>query len=476
MPATAALTVKDELVGLGTGKPFQSFELAQRPLYEDVYSANPFNHLHLEVEEPQQDQTYKGKGKEWQLVEAGKEWQLRAGELSAEAGDVYRLDPVTGTVFFGLETALEQGGDGTRSVGSATSPRAGRSVQTHDLRGRIPPVGSRIVARSYRYVAAGAKGNVAALTINTQRVFDDRIRDVTNFIPASGGSDEEDIEQTKLRAPQALKNFDRAVTLEDYEQLVFRASSRVKKARCLGPLLRNVQVEYRALGNNNQYEKRQEIRPMPQTFGGLIRREGSVAVIIMPDIQEAADLPKLDPRKLDPQPRPSTELIHEVQRYLDDRRPLTTSLVVTGPRFVAVAVEVLVRLWPDALSLPPSMGGVQTRDDLKDRIDQRITLFLHPVKGNKEGNGWDFGESLFLSGLFEFLKPTIGELGYIQSLRATGVADYSPGNRPPEGERPKLDGSVGVSVADYEILCSGQHKDRVEPRWHKVEIKGVDES
>src|SRR5208283_2142284 len=104
---------------------------------------------------------------------------------------------------------------------------------------------------------------------------------------------------------------------------------------------------------------------------------------------------------------------------------------------------------------PPSMGGGQTRDDLKDKIDQRITLFLHPVKGNKEGNGWDFGESLFLSGLFEFLKPTIGELGYIESLKATGVADYSPDKRP--GDLPKLDGSVGVSIADYEILCSGQH-------------------
>ena len=212
--------------------------------------------MHLEVEEPQQDQTYKGKGKEWQLVEAGKEWQLRAGELSAEAGDVYRLDPVTGTVFFGLETALEQGGDGTRSVGSATSPRAGRSVQSSSTCAASPPVGSRIVARSYRYVAAGTKGNVAALTINTQRVFDDRIRDVTNFIPAWEGPTRKTSSRPSSAHPQALKNFDRAVTLEDYEQLVFRPPSRVKKARCLGPLLRDVQVEYRALGNNNQYEKR----------------------------------------------------------------------------------------------------------------------------------------------------------------------------------------------------------------------------
>ena len=57
--ATAVQTVKGELVGLGTGKPFQSFELPNRPLYKDPRSSrNPYAHFKLAVA-----------GKTWTRVE-----------------------------------------------------------------------------------------------------------------------------------------------------------------------------------------------------------------------------------------------------------------------------------------------------------------------------------------------------------------------------------------------------------------------
>jgi hypothetical protein len=273
-----------------------------------------------------------------------------------------------------------------------------------------------------------------------------------NLVSAVGGADGEDIEETKRRAPQALRNLERAVTREDYEQMARTASSRVKKVRCLGPLARN---------------------GVPQTYGGLIRREGSASIIVVSDIDQAYD-PNNDDLRARPelaQPRTRAVLIHEVQSYLDLRRPLTTKLVVTGPRYVKVMVDVEIKLWPNALIIA---GADQTVDQLKDQIDRRIRLFLHPVKGNQQGSGWEIGQSVFLSGLFEFLKPELRAIGYIKSLTARGAADYKPANRP--DNLPKLAENMGVGIADYEIICSGQHPQAGksldgQPRWHKVTIK-----
>lgn len=53
VPATNALTITSpELLGTSSGKPFQSFELRQRPLHKEVGSPDPFGHLRLQVREP----------------------------------------------------------------------------------------------------------------------------------------------------------------------------------------------------------------------------------------------------------------------------------------------------------------------------------------------------------------------------------------------------------------------------------------
>ena len=116
VPAQAVLTVEGEKVGTGNGKPFQSFELAERPLYKDVYAANPYGHLKLAVG-----------GENWQLVEAGTDWQFRAGARSdTAAAAVYRLDPVTGTIYFGSATTPEPGA-ARHSIGWVSQRHARRA-------------------------------------------------------------------------------------------------------------------------------------------------------------------------------------------------------------------------------------------------------------------------------------------------------------------------------------------------------------
>ena len=394
--ATAVQRVTREVLGLGTGKPYQTLELANRPLYKDPRnSGQPYHHLELTVAD-----------KPWTLVE----------DMGTDPdAPVYRVDPVTGTIYFGR-------GRG----GTSGDPR------DLDLGGMAPSAGSQIVA-AYRYVPAGAAGNVPAGAINTQRVPKSEISWVINPVQAYGGTDEEEIEETKRRAPRELRNFNRAVTLEDYEDLAHKADNRVKKVRCLGPRY--------VFGDPKTAE----------SYANMIRQEGNVHVIILPVVSSSDD-PK---QQVDPHPRPPIDLIHEVQRYLDERRPLTTRLFVTGPRYLEITITIKVKLWPEALRVGGGEAREQFRKTLAGKLDRAIVRYLHPIEGKSDGKGWKVGEHFFVSGLFQHLQQTvIGDLGYIESLTAGKKAGYFPADRP-ESSLPSLgDGVAGIGVADYEIVCS----------------------
>ena len=49
------------------------------------------------------------------------------------------------------------------------------------------------------------------------------------------------------------------------------------------------------------------------------------------------------------------------------------------------------------------------------RIRLRLTNFLHPLIGNHDGRGWDFGESVFVSDIATLIKDTPG-VDAVQSL------------------------------------------------------------
>ena len=316
--------------------------------------------------------------------------------------NAFRLNPVTGTIEFG-----------------------------DDQHGRVPPSGSEVRVVSYRYVAGGASGNVAPASVTVQRTPISGIARVFNPGAAQGGADEEDIDEAKRRAPEVLRNRFRAVTAEDYEFLAQEASTAVKKTRCLTPPNR--------LDNTG---------PAP-AFGGLVRDHGHVNVIIVPNLTS------------DDRPRPSTELIRDVQRYLNDHRVVATSATVTGPRYVPVKATVTVKLWPPSSTSPQS----RTDDALHTEIEKLVRAYLHPLTGGKNGDGWAVGEPLFVSGLFDRVQALIGSDGFINSLIVEPQApDYVPPVRPPLGVLGLSDiaSAVGVSVADYELICGGSE--------HAIEI------
>jgi predicted phage baseplate assembly protein len=166
--ATAAQTVRDEVVGSSNGNPNQALRLRRRPVLADPP-------LRLEVDE--------GSGpNEWTPVSDF--YGIGPDETC------YRLNRATGQIVFG---------DGRR--------------------GRIPVAGeANVIARHYRY-GGGEMGNVGAGTITNLASVIRGVESVTNYRPASGGEDEELLTDTKLRAAWELKTRERAVTLEDFIEL-----------------------------------------------------------------------------------------------------------------------------------------------------------------------------------------------------------------------------------------------------------------
>lgn len=337
-------------------------------------------------------------------------------DFPAGAGNVYRIDPVAGEISFGNF-------DPATLVGH----------------GSVPPSGTAISATTYRYVAGGTSGNVGAATITSMRTPVAGIIGVTNLFSAYGASDEEAIEDTKRRAPEVLRNRHRAVTAEDYEYLAKEATTDVKIVRCLEPRIHLLTTPDFTAGDSWE-------------FAGLIRDPGNVFVIVVPDLG-----------KNEPRPEPGLELLHEVQRFLDRRRDVTTRLLVTGPRYVPIKVNVQLHVWQQAIDA----GLVNSAADVQAQVEDAIELFLHPVHGNN-GRGWQVGQSVYAPDIFKAVNPA-EELGYLSKLDVEPQPPHPPYHDPPLGpgapwlsqHRPFLlpfgAPSAIMRLTDYELACFGSH-------------------
>jgi len=401
-----------ETLGNGTGKAFQTFELRNQPLFKRPDTDTPYDHLSVEVG-----------GVPWTLVD----------ELPHGPGNVYRLDPVTGDVSFGNHDAT------LNPSGHGSMPAAG-AVVVASLDG---------AGMGYRYVAGGTSGNVGAGAINQLRTPVAGIVDVINVSSSFGGSDEEAIEETKRRAPEVLRNRYRAVTAEDYEYLAREATTDVAIVRCLEPRMQT------AIGPGAPAAWQKDD---PWTFGALDRASGNVNLIVVPDYGPA-----------EPRPQPSVDLVHEVRRYLDRRRAVTAHLIVGGPRYVPIKATVQVSVFQRAID----NGVVASSAAVVADTSARITKFLHPTRGGRNGSGWQVGQAVFIADLFKAIAPA-DNVGFISNVAIEAQVPLY--HQPPLGpggvwddlrERP-FSLSLGVAgaavrLADYELVCSA-----LSPSGHAV--------
>jgi predicted phage baseplate assembly protein len=305
VPASQALTVRDEVLGGSDGSPDQAFDLANRPVVGDLV---------LEVEE---------------RPDVFEQWRQVDDFLESGPDDPdYLLDRSAGRIRFG---------DGDR--------------------GRIPVAnpqnpGRNVVARLYRF-GGGARGNVGAGTITELQTFVEGVGSVTNLRPAQGGADEERLQEAKDRAPQQLKSKDRAVTSEDYEALA-RATpgAEVRRAKAL---------------------------PLVHPNFADSRIPGVVSVIVVPESER-------------PDPMPNEATLRAVCAHLNRRRLLAAELHVIPPSYREVKVEV------DLIA-----GGGADLAALKREVEDALTDYFHPLHGGQDGQGWEFGRTIFFSEVYRLI-------------------------------------------------------------------------
>jgi predicted phage baseplate assembly protein len=291
-----------------------------------------------------------------------------------------------------------------------SQPRARHYVLDHltgelnfgdGVHGLIPPVGIGNL-RLARYQSGGGNaGNKPAGTIVQLKTTVPYVDKVTNTEAAAGGADAEALDSLLLRAPRTIRHSNRAVTVEDYEDLAMLATPEVARARCI-PLLN-------LLANPLATKPPKE----PAEPGG---EPGEVSVIIVPHARAA-------------KPQPSLELLSRVQDYLEEHNVPTARVSVVGPLYVRVDVNAQIAL-----------VALEGASAVEQAVQQKLASFLHPLTGGLDGAGWDFGRKPHHSDVYALIEAVPG-VDHIRSLVIHETEDQS-----------------GVSTTGRFLVFSGTHK------------------
>jgi len=326
--ATQAITFTDEVLGTSNGLPNQSFQVANTPvmvLDTPVQASSSgvkvsITSVRLEIDE--------GNGF---LV-----WQEVEDFFSSGPNDrVFTIDRNTGVI----------------TTGSGEH-------------GQIPVINQlnsapNVIARTYR-AGGGGQGNVAADSVNQLQTSVPSVDTVTNFDPATGGTDEESVADAKLRATSALQSKDRAVTPDDFTYLATQApGANVKRADALA-----------------LYHPDFPNGPIP----------GVVTVIVVPNSP-------------DPAPTPNQTTLKAVCAYLDSHRLLTSEVYVVGPVYRKIKIQV-------QLVVNPSFDLAT----VKNQVQENLTAFFDPLIGGTGKTGWPFGGTVYYSNVYRVIIETDGVL------------------------------------------------------------------
>ncbi|HEU0084510.1 MAG TPA: putative baseplate assembly protein, partial [Bradyrhizobium sp.] len=248
------------------------------------------------------------------------------------------------------------------------------------LNGMIPPVGSANVSMTLYRTGGGVRGNRAAGSIVQLKTTLPYVDKVTNYLDATGGADAETMSSLVSRAPMELRHRHRAVTPEDYEDLVHLASSDIARVLC---------VPNRDL--------------VADPFDDIPPVLGNVSVVVVPDTT-------------DPKPQPGVELIRRVEKFISASCPVTATVQVVGPLYLQVKVQAEVGL----VSL--DAAGTAAHN-----IESALAAFLHPLTGGLDGEGWQFGRQPHRSDIYRVIEQ-VPEVDHIRALTVESIEDF-PGAR-----------------------------------------------
>ncbi len=351
----------DEIVGTSAGVPGERFAL---------------RHSVVPGDRPTVLRSSEGEG--WV------EWQEVADFASSGPTDRhFLLDPVSGEVALGPGLRLEDG-----------------SFRNY---GAVPPKGARLRLDAY-LTGGGRRGNVAAGAISVLKSSIPFVGRVANRRAATGGVDGEDIENAKLRGPISLRTRGRAVTTEDYEQIVREAAPEIARVRAV------------AAGEGTD--------------------AGSVRVLVVPSVGDEAGRLRFE------QLVPPDETLARIAARLDECRVVGARVLVEPPAYRGITI--VARLRPRSRANPTRL-----------QADAMAALYgyFHPIRGGPDGTGWPFGRPVQVGEVYAVLQALPGT-EMVEDVRLFG-ADPITGQRGQATPRLELEPSALVFSYEHQLLVEG---------------------
>jgi hypothetical protein len=355
--ASHTITLKDELLGSSNGTPGQRFATTKSPVLAGQQ---------LEVLEPAMPSP-----------EARR--LIREEEGDDAIRPVTAGDPRGPGVWVRWHEVPNFNGSGPRDRHYVIDRAAGRVDFGDGINGRIPPAGSKNIVMARYQTGGGASGNRKIHTIEQMKTAIPYVDKVTNWEPAAGGADAEPIDKLIEHAPRQLRHGYRAVTAQDFEDLAMLASPGVARAHAV-PL----------------YD-------LVQDPDATAPRPGVVSLIIAPVVNPSTPFER--------RPTPSMELIRRVRDYLDEHRLTEADLVIVGPEYVAIKVEVEVAVF-----------DVDKASEVELAVSRALSRYLHPATGRWDGQGWHFGQEPARSDLYALIEDVPG-VDHVRELKVTRVED-----------------------------------------------------
>lgn len=212
----------------------------------------------------------------------------------------------------------------------------------------------------------GERGNRKAGEINRLSRSIGFISSSYNPIASAGGTKKETVPEALLRNAQILRHGYRCVSARDYEDMAREAVQNISKVKCF-----------------SGYDKTGKPRP------------GAVTLVVLPkDYEENFD---------------SFEKIRlQMEEYFSTRMDETTfrqgRFSIVRPALIRLDVKASVELLREK-----EVFSVQKR------IHQELERFLHPLKGNFYGEGWEIGSLPNPNQIVHALKRTEGA-GHVKNL------------------------------------------------------------
>ena len=207
------------------------------------------------------------------------------------------------------------------------------------------------ISVDYR-TGGGSTGNIPAGTLNTLVDSASFINSVTNTAAFSGGSDEPNIDRLRELIPAALTTLERAVSLNDYGNIIIANFNNVLKAAA------------------------EENITDPGT---------DINIYVVPSGNTITPITT------------NLALFNSINDFIDERKPVTTTFQILDAFGIDVDIKIKAFL-----------SGGASRTEVSETIIDKFEQFFHLATGDVDGAGTKFGQQILLNDIYSLLDDVGG--------------------------------------------------------------------